>query len=290
MVTGSVTAAARQLRVAQPSLSRMLKRIEDLVGFPLFERSKGRLLPTLEARQLFASVQHIQAQIEGLDEVIEQIGKGGTGLFRFGASPSLARQLMAICLARLREAFAEVKLHLDVMPLSDIVDYLALGIGECFFTMTPIVNPVVECVEIGTGRLVCLLPASHPLAKRRSLSGRDLFGEKLIMCEPGSPHGLLARAVFEGLGAEPEASITARFAELAIGLTGAGLGVAIVDEFTALGAASDKVAVRELERSPRFQVYLSRGKDQSVSRLSRAFETIVRGQMTGKGKQARPMP
>jgi DNA-binding transcriptional LysR family regulator len=70
MVAGSLSGAAQQLNVSQPSLTRLVRRIEDQVGFALFDRVKGRLLATAEARMVFAKLQHIQEQLDGLDEAI----------------------------------------------------------------------------------------------------------------------------------------------------------------------------------------------------------------------------
>lgn len=276
MITGSLTAASRELRVAQPSLSRLIRRVEDIAGFPLFLRSKGRLLPTPEARRLFASVEHIQAQIDGLAGVIGQIANGGSGLFRVGASPSLARRLIPDALAELRGTYADLRLQLDVVPLAGIVDYLALGMGECFVSMTPILNPAVSCVAVGLGRLAALLPRSHPLASRASLSASDLAGHPLVMCEAGSPHDLLVQALFAEIGAVPTSSTTVRFAELAIGMVAAGLGLAVVDEFTAMGAECDEVAVRPVRSETRLEVHLSRGRAQPASRFAASFETALR--------------
>lgn len=275
MIAGSLNGAARELRVAQPSLSRMMRRIEDLVAFQLFERVKGRLLPTSEARQLFRSIEHIQTQLDALDEVVDQISRGGTELFRFGASPSLARQLVPAALAQFRDRFPQVRIHFDVITLSGIVDYLALGVGECFVSMTPISHPLIECRPLCPGRLVCLLPPDHPLAKQRTISPRSLIGQPLITCEAGTPHSHLVQQLFAELGTAPTVSVVARFAELAIGLTGAGLGLAIVDEFTAMDATSPRVAVRPLSGPPRFHVHLSRSRNMASSRFTRALEQAL---------------
>lgn len=54
-------------------------------------------------------------------------------------------------------------LYLDTLPLPSVVDYLALGVGECFVTLEPIKHPAIESRPVWQGRLVCLLPARHPL-------------------------------------------------------------------------------------------------------------------------------
>ena len=272
MVAGSLSGAAQQLNVSQPSLTRLVRRIEDQVGFALFDRVKGRLLPTPEARMVFAKLQHIQEQLDGLDAAIGQIARGDTGLFRLGASPSLAQRLAPEALARFRARFPAVPLHLDVLTLGQLVDYLALGRGECVLTMTRIDHPAIESRPLWPGRLACLVPRTHPLADRAAVSAKDLLDEPLIACEPDTPHGRLVRELFGEIGAAPRIGVTTRFAETAIGLTEAGLGVAVVDEFTAMGAASPRTAVRPVDAAPRFHVHLNRGSGAARSRFAATFE------------------
>jgi DNA-binding transcriptional LysR family regulator len=57
--SGSITAAARVLHVSQPSVSKILQHTEDQLGFPLFRRLKGRLMPTDEAHLLFREMDEV---------------------------------------------------------------------------------------------------------------------------------------------------------------------------------------------------------------------------------------
>jgi DNA-binding transcriptional LysR family regulator len=56
MLTGTVSGAAAFLHISQPGVSKLLKHIEDQLGVQLFRRVRGRLLPTVEAEQLFATI------------------------------------------------------------------------------------------------------------------------------------------------------------------------------------------------------------------------------------------
>ncbi|HZG47457.1 MAG TPA: LysR family transcriptional regulator, partial [Allosphingosinicella sp.] len=62
-VNGSVSAAARALNVSQPSVSKMLRHAESLLGFQLFQRTNGGLVPTADAHTLFADVSEIQDRV-----------------------------------------------------------------------------------------------------------------------------------------------------------------------------------------------------------------------------------
>ena len=57
MLSGTTTAAAKILNTTQPGISRLLAQLQSASGLKLFEIQRGRLLPTPEARELFAAVQ-----------------------------------------------------------------------------------------------------------------------------------------------------------------------------------------------------------------------------------------
>ena len=66
MDAGSVTSAASQLKVTQPAVSRMLGQLESDIGFELFTRTKGKLVPTDAA---FALFKEVEIALQSVDRV-----------------------------------------------------------------------------------------------------------------------------------------------------------------------------------------------------------------------------
>jgi DNA-binding transcriptional LysR family regulator len=89
MITKTVSGAAQMLGASQPGLSRMLRHIEDRLRFRLFDRTRGRLVPTHEAHVLFAEIEHVYKGFEDLDHIVKRLAKGEDRLFRVGGAPSL---------------------------------------------------------------------------------------------------------------------------------------------------------------------------------------------------------
>jgi DNA-binding transcriptional LysR family regulator len=85
----------------------------------------------------------------------------------------------------------------------------------------------------------------------------------------------MVEAVFAEIGAEPRIGVIGQFAESAIGLTQAGLGIAVVDEFTAMDAASDRLVVVPLPPVPRFHIHLSHNGSVVRSRFAMIFEAML---------------
>jgi DNA-binding transcriptional LysR family regulator len=255
MRMGTVSGASAVLNAAQPGVSRAIRRLEDVVGFALFRRMRGRLVPTAEARALVEHADRLYLQLEGVNDAVERIAEGESRPFRVGASPSMARRLVPAGLVRLREFYPRLPLHLDVMPISQMVDFLLFGRGECLVTMFPVDHPGVTTARIGRGRLVCLLPPTHALSRRTDLRAREVPRERFVTFETDTPHGRLVSALFGG--APPAASIGVRFADSAVNLVAAGLGVAVVDEFSAIGLDPASVAVVPIRGGPEVGVHLS---------------------------------
>jgi DNA-binding transcriptional LysR family regulator len=73
MQTGSVTAAARALNLTQPAVTKILQHAEDQLRFPLFNRVKGRLVPTAEAQTLFPDVERIFDDLRSVRQMVDSL-------------------------------------------------------------------------------------------------------------------------------------------------------------------------------------------------------------------------
>ncbi|WP_163773895.1 helix-turn-helix domain-containing protein, partial [Proteus mirabilis] len=72
-----ITAGAAALHISQPAASRMLRHLEDQLGYALFERGEGRARPTAEARVLIHEVDEIFARVKRTSQVARNLKKGG---------------------------------------------------------------------------------------------------------------------------------------------------------------------------------------------------------------------
>src|SRR4051812_28182714 len=86
--TGSVTAAATILGLTQPAVSRMLAQLEEMIGFGLFYRDHGRLVPTQDALMMFAEVDLSLSTLERVNSVVRDICEYRCGHLKLVAPPS----------------------------------------------------------------------------------------------------------------------------------------------------------------------------------------------------------
>jgi DNA-binding transcriptional LysR family regulator len=272
MISGSINGASQVLGVSQPSLSRVVRRTEDVLGFNLFERVKGRLIPTKEAGALLALVGRVYQQLDELGDAVERMTKGDTGLFRFGTTGSPGKCLVPAAIAQLHRNLPKLAYHIDVLLIDQIIDYLLFQRGECVVSIFPVRHPLVQSRALGHGNLVGLVPFDHPLAKRRQISAGELAKEFLISFEPETPHGAAVSELFRSARLAPRIGILIRHIETAVGLVANGVGIAVVDEFSVADSATLPLSVVRIKGGPRTHIYLSWRREVVRSHFFKRFE------------------
>lgn len=281
MIATTVSGAARMLGASQPGLSRMLRHMEDRIGFRLFDRTRGRLLPTQEARILFEEIAHIHKQIDDLEHVTRRLASGEDRLFRVGASPSLGHSVVPHMLARLIANYPGLNVQFDVLSVEQVADYLTLRRGEYALSVFPVDHPNVLSSRLSAGRMVCAVPAGHDLATRSRVTIGDIVGERIISFDRDTPHGRIIAGITDRAGVPLPVTMNVRFAETAVAFVRTGMGVALVDSFTALGLAGDGVRFLEMDDPGTMPVYLNRNLDAPRAMIGETFEEIVRTVLQG---------
>ena len=275
MEAGTVSGAAAMLNVSQPNVSRMLKYTESRLGLRLFERCKGRLQPTPEATALYREVQSLHTHLDSLQDALRHIVRGELGRFTVGASPSLGRHVLPTALSRLRREYPQLAVKLDILSVSQVIEYLTLGQGECACTIFPISHPQLATEAYAAGALVCGIPRDHPLAGRAVITPKDLAGENLIGFEPNTPHGRMLHEFLSQSGREPVFLCTVRFAETACAMAEQGNGIALVDEFTMSGDVFPNLVAVPTKGSKPFRMYMHRAAHRPLSRAATRFGEIL---------------
>lgn len=231
MVTGSISGAARLLSVSQPAISRLLAYTEDRLKMRLFERIKGRVQPTPEARRLFAEVEDVHRGVLRINDLAQELRRRGTGALHVVASPSIAQAIVPAAIHRFRRNYPDVFIEMEILTLRELVDRVGARRVDIGFAGMPVEDPTIETRRIAEGRLSVICRKEHPLAGSATVSLAMLRGEPVIGYNTQTPYGdLVARAIRES-GVDLQFDTIVRFTPVACSLVQAGVGVAIADDF-----------------------------------------------------------
>lgn len=276
ILAGSISGAANQLGIAQPTVTNTIRRLEDVLGAKLFDRTGTRLKPTATAQQVFEVIAPSMSAFEQLSETIAEVVRGQHSTFRLGVSPSVSQSLGPRSLAIFARSQPDTKLRMDTLSMKQVRDYLWLAEGNCALTIFPVDDPGITSFRVSSISMVCVVPIDHALASRDEVSIHDIADEPLIFFHPNTPHGKLVRQIFAEAGIEPNIAIETRFAETAPHLMREGFGIALQDELTGQGVLNPGLKVLRLKDMPRQQVLLHCRSDQSEAPdLIRALACVV---------------
>jgi DNA-binding transcriptional LysR family regulator len=231
---GSTAAAARRLHVSQPAVSVAIKELEALLGQPLFQRQPARgLVATAFALEKLPQARALAAGFAAFAAA----GPGGepAGEVSFGYYTALGPKYIPGVLHRMARRYPRVTItpvEADLEELDRLIDSGRVEVALAYHVRTGVHTIFERIAELPPYAVV---PARHPLARRKSVSVKDLASEPFILVDlPYSRDFLLS--VFRSEGIEPRISYRARSPEMVVGMVANGLGVSVL----VTRAASDR--------------------------------------------------
>ncbi|MHA3772678.1 LysR family transcriptional regulator [Verrucomicrobiota bacterium sgz303538] len=179
---GSLNRAATLLRISQPALSRQMQALEAEIGGRLLERTSSGVQPTDAGHALAARMRPILSEYEAAMAEARRLVRGQKEQLRIGYLASAAQQYLTPALTALRRAHPEVKVSLmDLSPGEQMhalrkgdLDVALIGQEGCLLARDFYTR------KLATLSVVAVVPADHPLAKRKRVHLEELKGERFI--------------------------------------------------------------------------------------------------------------
>lgn len=229
MRNGSLTAAASALHVSQPALSQVLLHTEDTLGFKLFQRRAGRLVPTPEAEALYPEAERLYNDLDGFRRFAADLRHGQAGLARLAASAPPSLSFVPSALHAFRAHHPGVRLLSYVVPAEVIARMLERAEADLGLAMTDLPQPGSAGEVIAQSEIVCIMPAGHRLAGQRTVGAADLGAEQLISYRRESLPGMRLDQAFADAGRRFAPQVEVDVSIMALAFIQQGFGVALVD-------------------------------------------------------------
>ncbi len=254
-VNGSVSAAARVLNISQPSVSKTLRHAESLLGFPLFQRTKGRLIPTEDAHSLFSEVSEIQDRVFALREAGRNLKRGAGSMLRLSALPSLALSALPAAVSQFLKTNPNVKFDLQTVHHDDLIRKLYEREADVAIAYEVPPGAPVGHRLLGHGELVLLyreqdMPGAPPRVELECLRG-----QRFISVGTSGPIGHLFTQELARIDLELDEVVSARTFYIAAALVREGVGMTVVDSFTAQASIGNGLSARPIEPQILFDVH-----------------------------------
>ncbi|MFV0473802.1 MAG: LysR family transcriptional regulator [Pikeienuella sp.] len=241
---GATSRAAEALSVSQPAVSNMIRHIEDLVGFPLFKREKGRLTPTPEALHIAQESQHLFSQHRRVEQIITQLRGGAVGRLGVVATPSIGYGLLPRLITEFTAARPKVTLSVELGSIDEIIRRLIGGHADLGLSITPPRHGALSVRPLAEGELVCVCPPDHDLAHSREIDLLSLNHVRHVSYSSSTPLGQMIDAVYSRNGVERRFFCEVRHTSTALEMVRNGAGVALVDSFALMGREDERIAIR----------------------------------------------
>nr|WP_277987302.1 LysR family transcriptional regulator [Vibrio parahaemolyticus] len=280
MQAGTVSGAARLLHVSQPNVTRVLAHTEQQLGFALFERVKGRLVPTQEAKALLPEAEKVYQQLGQFRSLTNKV-KQGTQHLRVGAPPVLAAHLLAPTVALLSKEHG-ISFELLTANRDELCSGLLkheLDVAIAFGEETP---PAIMGHVLLKENLALIAPKSAAIPAEKTVILEELISHDLpiIGLDSRDPLGLLLHQTLSARDEHYQHAITVRSYSAAAELVKHQAGFAIVDPWTAkLYRQDDAVSVHALEPNMSFSVSILFAEHTPQSIATKQFITALKQQM-----------
>lgn len=246
MLTRSMTDAAHILSVTQPAVSRLLQDFEIEVGFCLFTRRKGGLLPSTEASRLFEEVQRSFKGRDNIENAITRIRNRQEGVLRVAAMPAMTPWFLPKIIKHLLDQHDGLSISLQTHNSPTVADRVRERSYDVGFAMTPVDTAGLEIGEVRRAKCVCVLPKHHRLVKQPVIDLHDLEGESFISLAEGTTTRMKIDAAFTAANVRRRLGLETRTSATVCGMVLHGLGVGIIEPFSAINFTEQGGVVKPL--------------------------------------------
>lgn len=271
MTAGNLTEAARLLHTSQPTVSRELARFEKVIGLTLFERTRGRLHPTVQGLRLFEEVQRSWYGLDRIVSAADSLREFRQGELSIVCLPVFSQSFLPALLQPFLARYPDVNLTIVPQESPLLEEWLSaqrhdLGLTETL--ATPAGTARQELLSLDE---VCVLPAGHRLAEKVVLTPADFQGENYISLSRTDSYRQLLDTLFAEHQVKRRMVVETHSAASICAMVRAGVGISVVNPLTALDYADSGIAIRRFTVSVPFTVSLIKPLHRPASALVDTF-------------------
>ncbi|KEO83253.1 LysR family transcriptional regulator [Tumebacillus flagellatus] len=278
---GSFTQASLTLHVTQPTISKMVRNLEEELGVTLFDRSQKKIHLTDVGEVVYARSLDILQSLHNLHSALDDVRQIQTGTLRIGLPPMVGAPFFASLLADFHQRYPHVRIQLEEHGGKRVEQLVEEGSLDFGATVLPVDTDVFDIHPFYNEELKLLVPAGHRLAGRERVQFGELRDDSFLMfSEEFSLHDRIHDAC-RIAGFQPQVVCQSSQWDLLRQMVAAGLGVALLPEILYRDAPTDSIRVLGVEH-PRLHWNLAViwRKERYLSFAARAWLSFLQERLT----------
>lgn len=269
---GSFSAAAEQLHLTQPAISKRISTLEEQLGRKLFDRIRKRVFLTEAGNLLLPQARQIILEIQQARQLVQDMDGNVSGRLRIAFSHHIGLHRLPPLLQRFNRQFPEVALDIDFVDSEKAYDLILAGkIELAVITLTPDAHTDIASTSLWRDPLHFVCSPEHALHLKDNVSLGELSEHDAILPSENTLTGKIVREVFRQQNYPLNISMTTNYLETIKMMVSIGLGWSVLP----------RTMTGELESIHTPDVYIERTlgiieyRDRVLSNAANAFKTLL---------------
>ena len=277
-IHGSVTKAAQDLNVTQPSISKILSQSESDLGIKLFERLNKKMIPTQEAKILFPYAQKVHNNLSNFKKVSSNLVEKPQGDLNIAATHALGIDYLPEAISKFsalnsKATFETVTLHYEEI-IKQVLE-LKVDVGIVY---DPVKHDDLINQPIINGKFVVIAPQSF-FPNKTIVSINDIKTQPFIkITDKVGPRGPLGSKLEEyllknSLNLNP--TFNTETYQVALALVSKGMGITITDKISAESSSHPNIKILDLKPDLEFSLEIVYSKSNPLSLINKSFISFL---------------
>lgn len=245
---GSISEAARQLHLTQPTVSQQLKRLSEAVDSPLLEHHLQGLTMTATGQALYQASRDVLGRFDDFADQLSDFQQGSKGRFSI-ALVNTAQYVLPRLLGPFSQAFPEVDVTVHIGNRRQVLARFERQEDDLYVFSHPPALAHAVAARFMRNPLVAIAAAGHPLTQHSSIAMEQLLNERLLLREPGSATRMLLESWLQEHGLTMKQTLQMASNEaIRVGVA-ARMGVAVLSEHV-LPSEHPEISILPVEGLP----------------------------------------
>lgn len=272
----SFSKAAQTCYRTQPAISAQIRQLEQELKTDLFERFGSRISLTTAGRIFAAFAEQMMDTRRRAQDAIDELEVVPRGELVIAANEAICIYMLPAVFSEYKKLFPAVQLQVNRSYGSRVVEAVMENVADFGLRQTPVTEKRVEVCEVFTDEVRAVVPAGHPLASKKTISGEDIVPYPLLLPQSGTTRARLDEWL-ESLQSQLKISMELDSTEMMKRFVVAGLGISFLATSNCREeVASGTIATLRLAPEPMIRTTaLVYRKDKALSKAAQGFIDVT---------------